>query len=123
MNKKLRAIPFPAGSNKRQSQIEYLMICCRLPYRKAVASIAAANQRARNTPMHDERCGATTRRQTCCMCKALANGRCKLHGGLSTGPKTEQGKRKSAENLLVKQQNLSMLKHATNASSFIIKIK
>ncbi len=106
MNKKLRPIPFPVGSIKRQSQIEYLMICCRLPYRKAVASIAAANHRARNTPIPSERCGATTRRQTSCMCKALANGRCKLHGGLSTGPKTEQGKRNSTENLLVK--NLSI---------------
>lgn len=61
MNKKLRPIPFPIGSNKRQSQIEYLIICCRLPYRKAIARISAANNRARNTPTPDERCGATTR--------------------------------------------------------------
>lgn len=27
-----------------------------------------------------------------------SNGRCKLHGGLSTGPKTINGKRKSAKN-------------------------
>ena len=29
-----------------------------------------------------------------CQCKALANGRCKLHGGLSTGPKTVDGKQR-----------------------------
>jgi len=27
-----------------------------------------------------------------CRAKALANGRCKNHGGLSTGPKTPEGK-------------------------------
>jgi hypothetical protein len=27
-----------------------------------------------------------------------ANGRCKLHGGLSTGPRTSAGKKKSAQN-------------------------
>jgi hypothetical protein len=99
MNKKLRPIPFPVGSNKRQSQIEYLMLCHHFSYRQAVARISAANHRARHTPLPGERCGAITRRQTYCMCKALANGRCKLHGGLSTGPKTLEGKRKSLANL------------------------
>jgi hypothetical protein len=37
------------------------------------------------------RCGAKTRRGTPCQCPAMANGRCRLHGGLSTGPKTADG--------------------------------
>ena len=37
------------------------------------------------------RCGAKTRRGTSCQCPAMANGRCRLHGGLSTGPKTAEG--------------------------------
>jgi hypothetical protein len=37
------------------------------------------------------RCGAKTRRCTPCQCPAMANGRCRLHGGLSTGPKTAEG--------------------------------
>ena len=37
------------------------------------------------------RCGAKTRRETLCQCPAMENGRCRLHGGLSTGPKTEAG--------------------------------
>jgi hypothetical protein len=37
------------------------------------------------------RCGAKTRRGTLCQCPAMKNGRCRLHGGLSTGPKTEEG--------------------------------
>lgn len=36
-------------------------------------------------------CGAKTRSGTPCRCFALANGRCRLHGGVSTGPKTEEG--------------------------------
>jgi hypothetical protein len=37
------------------------------------------------------RCGAKTRRGTSCQCPAMKNGRCRLHGGLSTGPKTAEG--------------------------------
>jgi hypothetical protein len=37
------------------------------------------------------RCGAKNRRGTPCQCPAMANGRCRLHGGLSTGPKTAKG--------------------------------
>jgi hypothetical protein len=37
------------------------------------------------------RCGAKTRRGTRCQCPAMANRRCRLHGGLSTGPKTPEG--------------------------------
>jgi hypothetical protein len=37
------------------------------------------------------RCGAKTRRGTSCQCPAMRNGRCRLHGGLSTGPKTAAG--------------------------------
>ena len=32
-----------------------------------------------------------------CKAKALTNGRCKNHGGMSTGPKTPQGRRAVAE--------------------------
>jgi hypothetical protein len=38
-----------------------------------------------------KRCGAKTRRGTACQCPAMKNGRCRLHGGLSTGPKTAAG--------------------------------
>jgi hypothetical protein len=37
------------------------------------------------------RCGAENRRGTPCKCPAIPNGRCRLHGGLSTGPKTPTG--------------------------------
>ncbi len=37
-------------------------------------------------------CGAKTRKGTPCQCPAMKNGRCRLHGGLSTGPKTSEGR-------------------------------
>ncbi|ABL00724.1 hypothetical protein Ppro_3130 [Pelobacter propionicus DSM 2379] len=44
-------------------------------------------------------CGAKTRTGTPCKRKDIySNGRCKFHGGLSTGPTTEEGKRKAAMN-------------------------
>lgn len=44
-------------------------------------------------------CGAKTRSGTPCKQKGIyINGRCKLHGGLSTGPRTKRGKRRSSLN-------------------------
>ncbi len=44
-------------------------------------------------------CGAKTRTGTPCKLTSIyLNGRCKLHGGLSTGPKTKRGKARSARN-------------------------
>jgi hypothetical protein len=46
------------------------------------------------------RCGAKTRKGTPCRCTwTYANGRCRFHGGLSTGPKTEEGWRRALSNL------------------------
>ncbi len=54
-----------------------------------------------------EKVSAVGRRRTCgaharssgspCRAPAMANGRCKLHGGKSTGPKTEAGRKRCAE--------------------------
>lgn len=49
-----------------------------------------------------QRCGAKTREGTLCQRPANNNnGRCRLHGGASTGPKTKEGRsRISAANLV-----------------------
>lgn len=45
-----------------------------------------------------ERCGARTRKGTPCQCQPVeGRKRCKLHGGGSTGPKTEEGRARIAE--------------------------
>ena len=44
-----------------------------------------------------QRCGAKTRRGTACRRPASKrNGRCRLHGGRSTGPKSAEGRAKIA---------------------------
>ncbi len=42
-------------------------------------------------------CGAKARTNNYQPCRrlAMANGRCRLHGGMSTGPKTIEGKQKA----------------------------
>ena len=45
-------------------------------------------------------CGAANRQGKPCQCKLLlAGGRCKYHGGMSTGAKTTEGKRIALEAL------------------------
>ncbi len=45
-------------------------------------------------------CGAKNRTGTPCRRKDIyANGRCEFHGGMSTGPRTKQGKERSSQNL------------------------
>jgi hypothetical protein len=39
----------------------------------------------------DGRCGARTRAGTACLRWPMPNGRCRLHGGCSTGPRTAEG--------------------------------
>jgi hypothetical protein len=64
--------------------------------RKLHADPGARRGRLRNgNPAGDylrsPRCGARTRTGGCCRQPAMANGRCRLHGGLSTGPRTPEG--------------------------------
>lgn len=48
-------------------------------------------------------CGAKTRAGTPCRRRDLSsNGRCKLHGGLSTGPRTAAGRERAIANLMVR---------------------
>ena len=49
-------------------------------------------------PLHIRpRCHARTRRGKACPNFARANGRCRRHGGLSTGPKTPEGLQRSQQ--------------------------
>jgi hypothetical protein len=65
------------------------------------------------------RCGAKTRRKTSCLSPAMPNGRCRLHGGKSTGPNTKEGLersrkanwkhgRRSAESLRQRSQSVAV---------------
>ncbi len=57
-------------------------------------------------------CGAKTRSGTPCKRKdLLKGGRCRLHGGMSTGPKTLEGKHRSALNTGKTYEELIAKKH------------
>jgi len=58
-----------------------------------------------------QRCGAKTRRGTACRRPASKrNGRCRLHGGASTGPRTEEGLAKiAAANTTTGQHTKAMI--------------
>jgi hypothetical protein len=45
-----------------------------------------------------DKCGARTRKGTLCKATCVPNmGKCRMHGGLSTGPKTAEGRARIAE--------------------------
>lgn len=46
-------------------------------------------------PNSAPRCGAKTKKETLCKAPAMANGRCRMHGGKSTGPRTPEGLERS----------------------------
>jgi hypothetical protein len=62
-------------------------------------------EKARDSPVHRlpdwrltlplaqscRRCGARTRGGLKCKAPAMSNGRCRMHGGKSTGPRTSEG--------------------------------
>jgi hypothetical protein len=49
------------------------------------------NGNQRGDPQVAPRCGAKTRRGNGCQAPAMPNGRCRMHGGTSTGPRTAEG--------------------------------
>lgn len=46
--------------------------------------------KSKNGP-HANKCGARTRTGAYCRQPSMKNGRCRLHGGKSTGPRTPEG--------------------------------
>lgn len=48
--------------------------------------------------LRSDRCGAKSKRHNGRPCRqpAMPNGKCRLHGGMSTGPKTVEGKQRAA---------------------------
>ena len=49
------------------------------------------NNNPQGDPSTAPRCGAKTRKGTPCKAPAMKNGRCRMHGGKSTGPRTPEG--------------------------------
>ena len=57
--------------------------------------ILLKNGNPQGNPMNAPRCGAKTRKGAPCRAPAMANSRCRMHGGKSTGPRTPEGLERS----------------------------
>jgi hypothetical protein len=93
MLKTLRPIPFPVGP-ARTAFTQKLVQLHGFTVESAALLIQRMNAQARDTPLPGECCEAMTRRGEPCQAPAGVNGRCKLHGGKSTGARTPEGRRK-----------------------------
>ena len=66
--------------------------------KKSAVGEKSAPNKAVQTKSVGNRCGAYARSTgSPCKAKAMPNGRCKNHGGMSTGPKTPAGREAIAE--------------------------
>lgn len=68
----------------------------------AAEAAQAADQYVRSCPRHLRglTCGAKKKVGALCRSTGLyANGRCKFHGGASTGPRSQEGRARALENL------------------------
>jgi hypothetical protein len=95
MRRRNRPVPFPWTSSAYRDEYRRLR---QLGHSPAWARqlIRQANHQARLFPLKGEKCEAYARSTgKPCQAPAMTNGRCKLHGGLSTGPKTPEGKAKA----------------------------
>lgn len=98
MRKQDRPIPFPWPSSAYRNEYRRLRELGHLPY-MARWHIRFMNHAWRLKPAPGEKCLAKTRKDTPCQAPAGIRGRCKLHGGKSTGPKTPEGKAKALSKL------------------------
>ena len=65
------------------------------PMQEPRKPVLLRNGNPQGNPMNAPRCGAKTRQGTACRGPAMANGRCRMHGGASTGPRTPEGLERS----------------------------
>ena len=61
----------------------------------ATRRILLRNGNPRGNPNNAPRCGAKTRKGAACRAPAMQNGRCRMHGGKATGPRTPEGLERS----------------------------
>jgi hypothetical protein len=78
---------YPAPPRRVRGERRHLPGQCALVGRARLAALVVGA--LSSVPV---RCGARTRAGCGCRAPAMANGRCRMHGGASTGPRTEEGR-------------------------------
>lgn len=103
------ATPVGMRDPARHPQIEP---CAQIPLQPEAASPQPAstlrNGNPRGNPNAAPRCGAKTRAGCPCRAPAMKNGRCRMHGGASTGPSAEGRARIAAARTIHGQRTAAM---------------
>jgi hypothetical protein len=84
---------------QRQEAIARLKLMENMTEAEARAFLKEKARHYRDEARPYELCAAKTRKGAPCKALALPNGRCRFHGGMSTGPKSAEGKAKALANL------------------------
>jgi hypothetical protein len=91
MDIRLRPLPYDTPQTYAQG-LRFWMTFGRMSRKQAAMHLTRIRHQARRTPLPGETCGAHARTTgKPCQAPAGPNGRCKLHGGKSTGPRTAAG--------------------------------
>lgn len=95
MKRSDRPVPFPWPSSAYRAEFKRLRELGHTAF-WARQLIRQANHKARMFPLKGEKCLAYARTTgKPCQAPAGLNGRCKLHSGRATGPRTPEGKAKA----------------------------
>ena len=97
------------------------------PARPAAAHLRRGRLNNGNPPgdfLSAPRCGASTRAGHECAQPAMSNGRCRLHGGKSTGPRTDSGLARARNTRLIHGfRSGALIKLRSNAAQTARKLK
>jgi hypothetical protein len=93
-----RPVPFPYGTEAYREEFKRIR-SAGVSASLVRGGIWRRNWEARSRPLKGERCMAKTKKGTPCQAKAMWNGRCMNHGGMSAGPTSPEGKARALANL------------------------
>lgn len=91
LSKRKLFIRLPFDTKAERAEAEARLVRSGMSREGARRAIRVIRERVLRKPLKAEKCEAKTRRGTPCQAPAGPNGRCKLHGGKSTGARTQKG--------------------------------
>jgi len=103
LGKRRKSIKLPFETPAERDEVVSRMIRSGMSLEEARRAIKEIRQRALRKPLRGEKCEARTRRGTPCQAPAGPNGRCKLHGGKSTGARTPAGQVRAYGHVLARK--------------------
>lgn len=100
LSKRRKLIALPLQTKAERAALVARLIRSGMLLEEARRVIKEVRTRALRKPLKGEKCEARTRKGAPCQAPAGPNGRCKLHGGRSTGARTSAGQMRAYGHLL-----------------------